>query len=57
MWISLTEEMQAKPRKGFEDWKVYRIEYADSDIEGILWLPPHVNPDKIANYLYEEINQ
>jgi len=59
--ISLTEEMILNPDyfncgwHGNRQWRRYRIEYGYecSCPEGTVYLPPHVDPDQLENFLRE----
>ena len=45
------------PDPRMEGWRLYRIEYGghamDCVCEGMIWLPPNVNPDRIEYVLNE----
>lgn len=60
MEISFVEEMVNNYPKGFDGWKMYRIEYSDhteeSLMECIIWLPPKSSIEELE-YLFEKWQQ
>lgn len=54
----LTEEMVLNPPPGMENYRAYRIEYGgcnkDCIIEGRIWIPAHIDRERIEDILNEE---
>lgn len=58
---SFTEEMVLNPKHmgRIEGWRRYRIEYGfeDETPEGIVYLPSHINPDLLENFINRLIRE
>ncbi len=62
-WVSIVEEMVLNPKAmpaGFEDWRIYRIEYCDSEgvesAERHIMLPPACDSEVIENAINDAVD-
>ena len=53
-YISLVEQMVMRWPKGFEEWRMFRIEYHPQQLESFMWLPPSADPEAVENAMNGE---